>query len=106
MGSRATALKIRTRDIPASWLNAHCRNLISKYALAAYGHDQSMFDLRGDNILLKISEHAKKTNSDELSRLYSQLKKELKVVLACPSLKSEISMMAEKSAYLNDHFSH
>lgn len=99
-------VKIKTSDIPTSWLSAHCRNLIAKYALLAYKLDKTMFDLRSDKILSAISNHASVAESPELAEIYAQLKKELQAVLASPSLKSDLLTMAEKSDSLNNKFSH
>lgn len=101
-----SARKIRTRDVPASWMNAHCRNLISKYALHAFHHDETKFDLRSERILSDLSEHVRKTQSDELQKIYLLLKKELRAIVSSPAYKNAVNIMAEKTEYLIDNFSH
>ncbi|MCH2189379.1 MAG: hypothetical protein MK188_00450 [Gammaproteobacteria bacterium] len=98
--------KISTRDIPASWINAHCRNLIAKYALHAFHYDATKFDLRSEQILSDLSDHARRTQSDELHRIYFLLKKELKAIVSSPAYKKAVYMIAEKNDYLTDKFSH
>lgn len=101
-----SAKKIRTRDVPASWMNAHCRNLISKYALLAFHIDQTKFDLKSERIIADLSDHVKKAQSEELHKIYATLKKELRVIISLPDYEHAVSVMAEKSEYLTDHFSH
>ena len=93
-------IRVRTSDIPTSWLNAYCRNLISKYALIAYRLDGTIIDLRSEKILSALSLHSKQTQNHELINLYAELKSELKLVVACPSFKTAVSIMAEKLDYL------
>lgn len=95
-------VRIRTSDIPTRWLNARCRNLISKYALIAYRQDGIVFDLRGEKILSHLSQHSKLTTNNELQGIYRQLKGELKLVVACPSLKMAVNIMAEKLNYIEN----
>jgi len=97
-----TKLKIHTSDIPTSWLNARCRNLISKYALIAFRHDGRVFDLRSDKILSELSKHSKTTNHQQLKTIYQQLKDELRTVLADPALKAALTIKLENI----DHLKH
>ncbi len=96
-------VRIRTSDIPTRWLNARCRNLISKYALIAYRQDGIVFDLRGEKILSQLSQHSKLTIHEELREIYAQLKGELKLVVACPSLKMAVNIMAKKLDYIESN---
>ncbi len=88
-------LKIRTSDIPTSWLDARCRNLISKYALIAHRHDGTIFEIRGESILVDIGTHASFTDNRELRELYVELKNQLRALLASPSIRSKLNVMAE-----------
>ncbi len=93
--------KIRTGDIPTSWLNARCRNLISKYALLAFRYDSSVFDLRGENIVAELSFHAKLTDNLALKSLYQEVRAELRQLLSCPSFRDDLSMLAEQKIDVN-----
>ncbi len=95
-------VRIRTCDIPTSWLNARCRNLISKYALLAFRHDGTVFDLRSEQLLSKLSKHARMTEPQELQGIYQELKNELRAIVAEPSLKTAVSIMAEKLRFLEN----
>lgn len=99
-------VRIRTSDIPTTWLNARCRNLISKYALLAYRSDGSVFDLRSESILSELSKHSKSTEEPELVTIYGQLKAELRLVVSAPSLKMALNIMAEKFNYLENNYAH
>lgn len=92
-------LRIRTSDIPTSWFNARCRNLISKYALLAFNSDGVIFDLRSESIMLQLSQHSKFTKSDELLTIYHELKVELQRIVSSPSLKTALNILAEKLNY-------
>lgn len=89
--------KIRTGDIPTSWLNARCRNLVSKYALIAFRQDGSVFDLRGENIIAELSFHAKMSENAELGAIYQEIRTELRQMLASPSFKDDLSLLAEQT---------
>ncbi len=97
-------VRIRTADIPTSWLNARCRNLISKYALLAFRSDGVVFDLRSEKILSDLSRHSKLTSEQALQDIYSQLKMELRLVVSEPSLQTALNIMAEKFNYLEGNF--
>lgn len=98
-------IRIRTADIPTGWLNARCRNLISKYALLAFRQNGRVFDLRSESIICELSNHAKQTEVEELIELHEQLKAELRAIVSSPSLRTALTIMAEKYDYLENNVS-
>lgn len=98
--SHQKKLRIRTSDIPTSWFNARCRNLISKYALLAFNDDGTIFDMRCESIMVQLSQHSKFTSSRELLDIYHELKVELQRIVSSPSLKTALNILAEKLNYL------
>lgn len=103
---KESKIKIRTADIPVEWLNARCRNLISKYAVIAHRVDGTVLDLSSNKILSDLSRHTRSTDTPELKNIYSSIKHELRKIVSSPSLKMTINIMSQKQSYLEKHYSH
>lgn len=104
--TESSKIKVRTRDIPTAWLDARCRNLISKYALLAFRSDGTVLDLRNDAILHELSNHAKQTDVHELKELYNAIKNEIRKVISAPQHKVALSILSEKYNYLDSKYKH
>lgn len=83
--------KINIRDVKISWLNVRCLTLISKYAKVAHELDGTIFNLQDPTILMQVMKHARASDDVELSRLYLNLRMELKNNLSEASVVEKIA---------------
>jgi len=83
--------KINIRSVKKEWLDSRCLAKISKYSKLAHDHDGAVLDLRDDDVLHKIRDHASQTNDDQLVHAYKDLKAEIKNRLVDPTLSRQVS---------------
>lgn len=91
------AAKIRLCDIPLSWLNSRCLDLIAHYATRAYEYDCTEFKPMSRDILSEVSSHARSTQSQSLTWIYSKLKHEIKEALEHPEMTSKVMSLSKNS---------
>jgi len=72
-------MKIRLRDIQLNQLNNNSLKLVAQYARLMRVDTGVRLKLHDRDILMKISDHARNTENDELIALYQELKKEVRV---------------------------
>jgi len=72
-------MKIRLRDIQLNQLNNKSLTLVAQYARLLRSTSGESLKLNDRDILIKISESARSTDSEELVSLYKELKKEVRV---------------------------
>ena len=83
--------KISIHDVRMEWLNSRCLVQISKYAKTLHDHNQTVMNLRDEDILQQVTDHARNTQNLLLKEIYIDLKKEIKFCLSDPLLSTEIA---------------
>jgi len=72
-------MKIRLRDIQLNQLNNKSLTLVAKYARLLRSVDGTQLKLHDKDILVRISESARKTENEELIDLYKDLKEQVRI---------------------------
>jgi len=72
-------MKIRLRDIQLNQLNNKSLTLVAKYARILRTAEGKQLRLHDKDILVRISESARKTENEELIALYKELKEQVRI---------------------------
>ncbi len=73
------SIKINLKDIQLSQLNPECVLLINRFIRALKAHDGTVLKIQEKDILMQISEQARRTDNDELAVMYKELKEKILV---------------------------
>lgn len=95
--------KIDIRSVKIEWLNSRCLAQVSKYAKLAHDYDETFINLRGQDVLGQIRDHANTANDADLSMAYRRIKHEVKSCLADPNLSQQVLEEAIPTYLISGH---
>ncbi|MBX2849797.1 MAG: hypothetical protein KTR16_15850 [Acidiferrobacterales bacterium] len=95
--------KINIRSVKMEWLNSRCLTQVSKYAKLAHDYDGTVINLREEDVLGQIRDHANLVDDSSLRDVYKQVKIEVKNCLADPGLSKEVLEEAIPAYLISGH---
>ena len=73
------SIKINLKDIQLAQLNPECVLLINRFIRALKAHDGTVLKIQEKDILMQISEQARRTENSDLVAMYKELKEKILV---------------------------
>jgi len=92
---------ISIRDVKVNWLNVRCLTLISKYVQLARHIEGVVINLRDNDVLQQVMDHAGSSDSAKLEKLYPNIRTELSANLSEVSVASRIAADSSPTSLSN-----